>query len=94
MLSKILNAIIGETAEGQRKMAMALYVCTMLFIVAAGCVVLIWLVGGDAAAAKAPLLAEVAEASLGTIGVVLAWTAAANAIGDHLAGALGGKKSS
>lgn len=79
MFTKILQAIIGAPAEGQRKIALGTYVITGLLLALIGCILAIVFVAGDT---KAPLLVQVALGAITAISTAFGILVAGN-VGEH-----------
>lgn len=92
MIQKLLQVIIGQAADGQRKMALGVFVIGLLFLLAAASLVAIWTLGaGDGAETKLQLLRGVSDQTIAGIVLTFGILAGANILGDHLGGALKAK---
>lgn len=78
MINRLLQAIIGSTAEGQRKMAMGVYTIGLLFLVAASSTVGTW-AGPEKHAA---LLQGIATHTVTAIGAAFGLLIVGN-VGEH-----------
>lgn len=91
MLYKLIATIIGSAAEGQRKMALGVFVLGLLFLLAVAALVAVWTAPEGTGVARITLLRGVSEQSIAGIILTFGILAGANVLGDHFAGALKAK---
>ena len=89
MIAKLLAAITGSTAEGQRKMAMGVYTIGLLFLLAGGALIGTWVAGG-VDAGRPHLLRDICEQAITAIGAAFGLLIVGNGV-EHVAGAIKAK---
>lgn len=86
MFNKLLAAIVGRPEDGQRKMAVGVYVVSILAVLLIACVVTIAMGVG-----KSDLLAQIAEQAFTALTYVVAFLMGANGV-EHIASAVTARK--
>ena len=82
-MSSFLNSIVGRPADGQRKMAVGVYVISILGFIVLACLAGI-IFGAEAKLGRAPLLQLIASGALGALSATFGLLIAGN-VGEHYA---------